>query len=350
MRILIATDAWRPQVNGVVRTYEHLAKQLEAMGHTVFFLTPEQFHTVPCPTYASIRLALPSRRICARFIDAARPDAIHIATEGPVGWMARSYCRRQAIPFTTCFHTSFPEYLAARTIIPKAMTHSVMRRFHNAGAGVMAATGSLVQHLRKEGYERVVPWSRGVDADTFRPRPVRRFGDYPVLLYVGRVAVEKNIEAFLALDVPGTKVVVGEGPALKGLEARYPRTIFAGLQTGKALAECYASADVFVFPSRTDTFGIVLLEAMASGLPIAAYPVMGPVDVVRRGVTGILDNDLSRAVSEAMTLDREVIRREALTFSWERTAEVFVTNLERALQCDPRPVSSARKTRLALSK
>ncbi len=337
MRILIATDAWRPQVNGVVRTYERLTEKLEAMGETVLYLTPEQFKTLPCPTYPSIRLAVPVKATCARFIDAAKPDAIHIATEGPVGWMARGYCKRHDIPFTTSFHTRFPEYLAARTAIPETLTHALLRRFHNAGAGVMAATDTLAKHLQQHGYERVLAWTRGVDTEHFRPRPIRRFGDGPVLLYVGRVAVEKSIGAFLTLDVPGTKVVVGDGPALASLKKQFPNTIFTGLQTGEALAECYASADVFVFPSRTDTFGIVLLEAMASGLPIAAYPVMGPADVVRPDVSGILDDNLATAVRQALMLDRASVRREAMSFSWDHAAHVFLANLERALH--PRPAA-----------
>jgi len=332
MRILVVTDAWRPQVNGVVQTYERLAEAAAAKGAQLIFLTPAHFKTVPCPTYPSIRLALPNVSTCARFIEATRPDAIHIATEGPVGWMARRYCRRRGIAFTTSFHTRFPEYLSSRFFIPEAWTHAVLRRFHNAGAGIMAATDTLAIDLKQRGYQRVMPWTRGVDTNVFRPQPVRRFGDEPVFLYVGRVAIEKNIGAFLALDLPGKKVVVGDGPALASLQQEYPDAVFTGQQRGEALAECYASADVFVFPSRTDTFGIVLLEAMASGLPIAAYPVMGPADVVKRGVSGVLDEDLGVAARQALTLDRANARQEALTFSWDHAAALFLANIERALK------------------
>jgi glycosyltransferase involved in cell wall biosynthesis len=347
VRILVATDAWKPQVNGVVRTYERLTEKLEAMGETVLYLTPDQFNTFPCPAYASIRLAVPDKATCTRFIDAAKPDAIHIATEGPVGWMARAYCKRHKIPFTTSFHTRFPEYLAARTAIPKTLTHRLLRRFHNAGAGVMVATDTLAKHLQQHGYERVMAWTRGVDTEHFRPRPIRRFGDGPVLLYVGRVAVEKSIGAFLAVDVPGTKVVVGEGPALASLKKQFPDTIFTGLQTGEALTECYASADVFVFPSRTDTFGIVLLEAMASGLPIAAYPVMGPADVVRPGLSGILDDNLTAAVRQALKLDRAAVRHEAMSYGWDHAARVFLANIGSALQPRPAVPVAMRQTSLA---
>ncbi len=330
MRILVATDAWRPQVNGVVRTYEQLSRAALVAGDEIVVLSPSDYNTVPCPTYPQIRLALPNVNTTSRRISELRPDAIHIATEGPVGWMTRAYCRRRKLPFTTSFHTRFPEYLSARFQVPEAWTYAVQRRFHNSAAGMMVATPSLAKDLKARGFKRIQSWTRGVDTALFRPRPVRRFGPDPVFLYVGRIATEKNIEAFLSLALPGRKVVVGDGPQLDGLKLRYPDAHFAGEQTGEDLAQCYASADVFVFPSRTDTFGIVLLEAMASGLPIAAFPVTGPRDILRNGVSGILDEDLGNAVVDAQHLDRVVVRANALKFSWTQTYQQFASNIRLA--------------------
>lgn len=343
MRILVATDAWRPQVNGVVRTYERLADEVEPLGSSLAFLTPSDFPTIPCPTYPEIRLALPDQRSCTRQVDALTPDAIHIATEGPVGWMARAYCMRRRIPFTTSFHTRFPEYLSSRFSIPASWVYAIQRRFHNASAGIMVATRSLADDLASRGFKRLVPWTRGVDTTNFRPRSVRRFGDDPVFLYVGRIAVEKNLDAFLKLDLPGRKVVVGDGPLLGTLKRRYPEATFTGDRQGEDLASCYSSADVFVFPSLTDTFGMVLLEAMASGLPIAAFPVTGPIDLVTPGVSGVLAEDLRVAALAALELDREGVRRRALDFSWEFAARMFLANVEAALgaQSDLRPSIAA---------
>lgn len=325
MRILVATDAWRPQVNGVVRTYEHVLARAALYGAEISLLTPDDFLTVPCPSYPEIRLALPGFVRAAEKLDAAGADAVHIATEGPIGLMTRSWCLSNRVPFTTCFHTRFPDYVKARCGFPRRWTYAMLRRFHNAGAGVMVATESLARELESRGFRRLRHWSRGVDTELFRPRPVRQFGtDRPVLLYVGRVAVEKNLEAFLRLDTPGRKVVVGDGPQLGQLRAAHPDVLFTGIKLGHELAACYASADVFVFPSRTDTFGMVLLEAMASGLPIAAYPVMGPIDLVTPGETGCLSEDLGSAVRQALTLDRTRIRRCALAYSWEDATRAFV--------------------------
>ena len=335
MRLLIATDAWHPQINGVVRTYERLAAELTRLDVDVAFLTPSDFRTIPCPTYPEIRLALPRAGLIGSRFAAHRPHAVHIATEGPVGWMARRYCRTHARPFTTSFHTRFPDYVSQRTGIPPSWSWSLERAFHNAGAGMMVATPSLAAELDRRGFTRILPWTRGVDTTLFRPRPARRFGAGPVFLYVGRVAIEKNLEAFLALDLPGRKVVVGDGPALPALRATYPTTHFEGRVAGEALAECYASADVFVFPSRTDTFGMVLLEAMASGLPIAAYPVTGPVDLVQPGVNGVLSSDLGEAARRALTLDRSVIRRMAMSYSWDAAARMFLANIENVLGAVP---------------
>ncbi len=331
MRILVATDAWRPQVNGVVRTYERLEEELQQAGAETVFLTPSEFRSVPCPTYPEIRLAIPGYSHLVKRLAAIKPDAIHIATEGPVGWMTRHWCLSRRVPFTTSFHTRFPEYLYARFCVPPSWTYAIQRRFHNAGAGMMVASRTLAAELEARGFERIMPWSRGVDTEVFTPAPVRLFGNEKVFLYTGRVAVEKNIEAFLRLDLPGRKVVVGAGPMLDTLTARYPDVLFTGKKTGPDLAACYASADVFVFPSLTDTFGIVLLEAMASGVPVAAFPVTGPIDNVVDGVTGILDHDLLRASLAALVLDKAKVREHATSFGWDTTARLFLSNIENAL-------------------
>ena len=330
MRILVATDAWRPQVNGVVRTYERLIEQASRLGAEIDLLEPAEFSSFPAPTYPEIRLAIPGFGVVRRRFAQVRPDAVHIATEGPIGWMARAHCLAHRIPFTTSFHTRFPEYLKPRFGVPETWTYRLLRSFHNAGAGVMVATPSLATELSARGFERILPWTRGVDTCTFAPLPERRFGAGPVFLCVGRVAVEKNLPAFLDLNLPGRKVVVGEGPQLAELRARYPRVTFTGKLTGADLAECYASADVFVLPSRTETFGIVQLEAMASGLPVAAYPVTGPVDLVTPGVTGVLSENLREAALAALTLDKTKIRAKALDYSWENAARLFLANIESA--------------------
>jgi glycosyltransferase involved in cell wall biosynthesis len=330
MRILIATDAWRPQMNGVVRTYETLKAECAVMGHEVEFLTPAGFRTLPCPTYPEIRLALLRRRDAAHAMAVFAPDYVHVATEGPIGLTMRRHCLAIGRPFTTSYHTRFPEYIAARFPVPEAWGYALERWFHNAGVGVMVATPSLLAELRIKGLKRLLPWSRGVDTDVFRPRDVRVFGDGPVFLYVGRVAVEKNIGAFLDLDLPGRKAVVGGGPQLETLRSDHPEVAFTGPLSGEALAEAYASADVFVFPSRTDTYGVVLLEALASGLPVAAFPVTGPLDVVAQGKTGVLDEDLRRAALQALTVDRQTCRDYALTFGWEKCARQFLDNISQA--------------------
>jgi glycosyltransferase involved in cell wall biosynthesis len=330
MRILVATDAWRPQVNGVVCTYERLAQEAARLGAEIDFIKPADFKTFPAPSYPEIRLSIPGFAIFARRFAELQPDAVHIATEGPVGWMARSYCLRRSIPFTTSYHTRFPEYLSPRFGVPQSWTYGALKTFHNAGAGVMVATSSLALELGRRGFERVLPWTRGVDCNLFAPRPTRLFGDGPVFINVGRVAIEKNITAFLDCTLPGRKVVVGDGPQLAYLRARYPDTLFTGKLTGAALAECYSSADVFVMPSLTETFGIVQLEAMASGLPIAAFPVTGPIDVVTPGITGFLSDDLGGAATAALALDRSVVRARALEFSWETVARLFLGNIESA--------------------
>lgn len=335
MRVLIATDAWHPQVNGVVRSLEHLAQEAPAFGAEIAFLTPDAFHTVPMPTYREIRLAFALPWRVRRMIDDLKPDFIHIATEGPIGLSTRHVCLADGHVFTTSYHTRFPEYLAARAPVPERWSYAAIRRFHNAGAATMVSSPTLERDLAARGFRNLMRWSRGVDADVFRPRAQRPHAfPGPVFLYVGRVSVEKNIEAFLSLDLPGTKVIVGDGPARAQLAARYPQAHFLGVKTGDELAAVYASADVFVFPSVTDTFGIVLLEALASGLPIAAFPVMGPVDVVGDSGTGALDHDLRAAALSALEIPRDLCRSHALTFNWRASARQFLDNI-RYVQTSP---------------
>jgi glycosyltransferase involved in cell wall biosynthesis len=328
VRLLIATDAWRPQVNGVVRTLERVSAELQRLGIEVTMLTPSEFPTWPLPTYPEIRLARAWPRTVAAAAASWQPDLVHIATEGPIGFAVRRWCLATGRPFTTSFHTRFPEYLAARAPIPTRLAYAVLRRFHNAGRACMVATESLRRDLEARGFTHLVPWSRGVDADLFRPRDGASLGLIrPVFLFVGRVAVEKNVGAFLGLDLPGSKVVVGDGPALAALKSAHPEAHFLGMKTGEALAEVYAAADAFVFPSRTDTYGIVILEALASGLPVAAYPVPGPADVIGGSGVGVLDADLRTAALKALDIPREACRRFALAQSWEATARQFLTNV-----------------------
>src|SRR5258705_2245750 len=261
MRILVATDAWHPQVNGVVRTLIMMAEAAKAFGVDVSFLTPQSFRTFAMPSYRDLRVALPYPAKIAQLIAEARPDSIHIATEGPIGLLVRRHCRRQGLPFTTSFHTRFPEYISARLPIPESWIWAALRAFHGSSQAVMAATPGLAGELRARGFRNVVLWPRGVDASHFHPRPVDLGLPHRVFLCVGRVAVEKNLEAFLDLDLPGTKVIVGDGPARAALAKKYPQAVFLGARQGEALAEAYAAADVFVFPSKTDTFGLVLLES-----------------------------------------------------------------------------------------
>lgn len=334
MRILIVSDAWHPQVNGVVRTLSMVAEELSSLGHSVEVIGPDRFRTLALPTYASIRVAvLPGRRLAA-IIDAFRPDALHIATEGPLGVAARRYALRRGMAFTTSFHTRFPEYLHARTRLPPAWAYAWLRWFHNAGSAMMVATGSLRRELTARGFRNVRDWTRGVDLARFRPRvPNGMHGDQayprPIFLYVGRVAVEKNLGAFLSLDLPGTKLVVGDGPQRHMLARSYPAAHFVGERHGAALARSYADADVFVFPSLTDTFGLVLLESLASGTPIAAHPVTGPADILENAPPGVgaLDHDLRAAALRALNGDRAACRVHAERFSWRACADVFFANL-----------------------
>jgi glycosyltransferase involved in cell wall biosynthesis len=335
MKILVVTDAWHPQVNGVVRTLGHMAREAGALGSQIEFLAPGEFFTLPMPSYPEIRLALPPPGAVARRLDSVKPDAIHIATEGPLGHAMRRVCIKRGLPFTTSFHTRFPDYLADRLPLPArwttALTWAWLRRFHKPGAAVLAATPTLAKELESRGFKNVRLWPRGVDAQLFRPRgPSTLALPRPIFLTVGRLAVEKNVEAFLALDLPGSKLVVGDGPARASLAKTYPDAVFVGAKQGEALAELYAAADVFVFPSRTDTFGLVLLEALASGVPVAAYPAAAPRDVIGDAPVGALDEDLKRACLEALECSREECRDFALKMTWEESARIFLDHVARA--------------------
>ena len=335
MKILVATDAWHPQVNGVVRTLTMMAKAAKGFGVEVDFLTPQSFRTFALPSYADLRLALPGPAQIAELIEAAGADFIHIATEGPIGFLVRRYCRKRGVPFTTSFHTRFPEYVSARSPIPESWVWTALRWFHGASHAVMAATPALAGELRMRGFHNVVLWSRGVDTSLFHPRHLDLCLPEPVFLCVGRVAVEKNLEAFLDLDLPGTKLIVGDGPARAALERRYPQAVFLGARHGEELAAIYAGADVFVFPSKTDTFGLVLLEALASGLPVAAFPVTGPRDVIGTSPVGALNDDLQEACMQALGIPRQACVEFAAEHTWEASARVFVEHASSVRFVDP---------------
>lgn len=344
MRIVIVSDAWTPQINGVVRTLTTMVAALRSQGHRVLTVTPDCFgRTVPCPRYPDIRLVPWPGRHLSRMIEDFGPQAIHIATEGPLGWAARRWCLRRGVPFTTAFHTRFPEYLQAHAHIPPSWTYAVLRRFHAPARRVMVATQGMDDELRAHGFTNLCRWTRGVDADLFRPRSEMRaappFGDLPrpIFLYVGRVSTEKNIGAFLSMDLPGTKVVVGDGPQRAALQATHPDAVFVGAQQGEDLARHYAAADVFVFPSLTDTFGLVLLEALASGVPVATFPIAGPRDVLAGALTGpqrvgVLAADctpdaLRAAALEALSIPSDPCRAFAATRSWDTSIAQFVGNM-----------------------
>jgi len=328
MKIALVTDAWLPQTNGVVRTLTITAERLSQAGHEVTAITPVDFRTVPCPTYPEIRLSLLAAGRVRRRLDALDPDAVHIATEGPLGLAARRWCLRRGRSFTTSYHTQFPEYVRARVPIPVAVSYAFLRWFHGSAAHTLVATPSMQKALAERGFRNLVLWSRGVDTELFRPRD-ESFLELPrpIWLYFGRVSVEKGIEEFLALDLPGTKLVVGDGPATESLRRKYAGAVFTGYRFGDELARHVAAADVFVFPSRTDTFGLVLLEAMACGIPVAAFPVTGPIDVVVNGVTGVLSEDLRAAALNALHLDRRACREHALRYTWEAATRQFIASL-----------------------
>lgn len=329
MKILLVTDAWHPQVNGVVRTLEEVTRRLAAAGHEVKLVAPSQFFSLPMPSYPEIRLAFAGSHTLGRIIDGFMPEQIHIATEGPLGIAARSACMRRQIAFTTSYHTRFPEYVRARLPVPLSWSYAWMRRFHNAGNGCLVATRSIANELRSHGFSTVIPWTRGVDHALFKPRPDDNLADEkgwtrPVFLNVGRLSVEKNMPAFLDLDLPGTKVVVGDGPLRAQFEERYRDVVFTGSLSGEMLARHYAAADVFVFPSLTDTFGNVLLEALSSGVPVAAFPVPGPLDVIGGSDAGVLDPDLRKAALAALDIQREKALAHSLRFDWDECVRMFV--------------------------
>lgn len=329
MKIIIVTDAWAPQINGVVTTLEKMGEELTALGNEVKYITPESFKTFPCPSYPSIRLAILPKRKVSKIIKAFQPDAIHIATEGPLGQSARKYCINNKLKFTTSYHTQFPEYVRLRAPIPTSWTYAFLRRFHKQASRTMVPTPSQQQRLIEQDFSNVVVWSRGVDTELFHPRP-KEFIDAPrpVSMYMGRVAVEKNIEAFLDLELPGTKYIVGDGPDMTLLKNKYPDVRFTGFKRGIELAQYLSAANVFVFPSLTDTYGLVMLEAMACGVPVAAFPVTGPIDVIVPGKTGVLDNDLKQAVLKALELNSEDCIDYAKQNSWAHCAEIFFNYLQ----------------------
>lgn len=344
MRIALATDAWYPQVNGVVRTLGATVAELTARGHEVELITPDRFRTFPLPGYKSIDIALAPRFAARKLLHAFKPDVVHIATEGPIGWSARGWCKAHGVPFTTAFHTRFPDYVAVRTGISAERFWPLFRLFHRDSQAVLVASASLARELEMRGISRIQPWTRGIDQDLFRPEgpghPLMQDLPKPIMLNVGRVSAEKNLEAFLDLDCPGTKVVVGDGPALESLQRRYPHVVFLGALAGEELSSAYRAADCFVFPSLTDTFGLVVIEALACGVPVAAFPVQGPVDILGmsgRGVAedfpvqvGALSGDLGKAVAAAVTLDRAEAARFARRFTWSHATDQFVAAIESA--------------------
>jgi glycosyltransferase involved in cell wall biosynthesis len=343
MKVMVATDAWRPQVNGVVRTLGSLARATAKLGVEIEFLSPDGFWTFPVPTYPGLRLAVPRRKRIAERIEASRPDAIHVATEGPIGHAVRSYCIRNGRPFTTSYTTRFPEYISARSPIPAQWIYNVLRRFHAAATVTMVATPSLMTELSGRGFSNLGMWTRGVDVDLFRPdRAIDLDFPRPIFMTVGRVAVEKNLPAFLSLDLPGTKVIIGAGPQEAELKRRYPAAKFLGQLDNGILAAHLAAADVFVFPSLTDTFGIVQLEALASGVPIAAFPVTGPKDVIGNNPIGVLNDDLRVACMQALWISREACREFALRYSWENSARQFIGHAHKVA------VGGAREAELAM--
>ena len=343
MKVLIATDAWRPQVNGVVRTLGALARAAAKIGVEIEFLSPDGFWTFPVPTYPGLRLALPRAKTIAARIERAKADAIHIATEGPIGHVVRSYCIKAGRPFTTSYTTRFPEYIAARSPVPESWIYAALRRFHAAATVTMVATPSLMNELSGRGFANLGMWTRGVDVDLFRPdRAIDLDFPRPIFMTIGRVAIEKNLPAFLSLDLPGTKVVIGAGPQQAELKRRFPAAKFLGQLDNRILAAQLAAADVFVFPSLTDTFGIVQLEALASGVPVAAFPVTGPRDVIGNHPVGVLDDDLRVACMQALWISRETCREFALRYSWENSARQFIAHARKvAIAATKQPAAAS---------
>jgi len=333
MKIVMVTDAWEPQVNGVVTTMRNTRNHAEKLGHRVQMITPDQFRSIPCLPYEEIRLSLKPYRKLAQMLDAGQPDVIHVATEGPLGAAANKYCSRHGIPFTTSLHTCFPEYIRMRAPVPLNVSYLYLRNFHSAARTTLVRTATQKVELEKRGFRNLRVWPGAVDTSlfTFRGKDALRL-PRPISMYMGRVSVEKGLDDFLQLDLPGTKVIVGDGPDYNRLVNRYPDAVFTGAKFGEELATILSAADVFVFPSRTDTFGLCMLEAMACGVPVAAYPVPGPLDVVVNRSTGILDWDLKQAVLQALTLDGDACIEYALEHSWEHSTDrllAFQTSIHR---------------------
>ena len=345
MKIALITDAWRPQINGVVTTLQKTSEHLRSFGHTVETFTPDQFNNWPCPSYAEIRLALGCGPKLRKRLRLLQPDAVHIATEGPLGLAGRRYCLDHGIPFTTSFHTRFAEYVNLRFRIPLSWGYAFLRWFHSKSERIMAATPALIDELRQRGFNNPVLWSRGVEVDLFRPRSKGFLdGQRPIFLYAGRVAIEKNLEAFLGLDLPGTKYIVGDGPQRQELEHKYPAARFVGYKLGEEMAQHMADADVFVFPSLTDTFGLVLLEALSCGVPVAAFPVRGPIDVILDERVGRLSDNLQQAALAALALNAEDCRAYALNYAWENCVRQFEGHLAPISRpAEPRPVAWWRR-------
>jgi glycosyltransferase involved in cell wall biosynthesis len=346
MRIALATDAWTPQINGVVTTLKATAAQLTALGHEVRMIHPQGLWCMPCPSYPEIRLALAPGAHVAREMKAFAPHAIHIATEGPLGMAVRRYCRAGGVPFTTSYHTHYPEYLRARWPIPLAVTYAWLRRFHNAAVRTFVSSPTLERQLGDRGFRSLHRWRRGVDLKRFHPHapahPLLQGLPRPVMACVGRLAVEKNLDAFLALKLPGTQLVIGDGPHRASLEARHPQARFLGFRTGEELTQLLGGVDVLAFPSLTDTFGIAMIEALACGVPVAAFPVPGPIDVIEPGVTGVLDADLGAAIAGALTLSRAGCAAGARAFTWEAATAQFLEGLA--------PIPAPLRTRVAASR
>ena len=345
MRIALASDAWAPQINGVVTTLSATMEHLAALGHEVRVINPQELWCLPCPSYPEIRLAIWPGDYVARELKAFRPHAIHIATEGPLGMAVRRYCRARRVPFTTSYHTRYPEYLRARWPLPTKVSYAWLRRFHGAAARTLVSSASLRGQLTERGFRNLHLWRRGVDLKRFHPQPPHplvRDLPRPLMACVGRLAVEKNLDAFLRLEVPGSKVVIGDGPASAALRAAYPRALFTGYRVGAELAQLVASADVLVFPSLTDTFGLAMIEALACGVPVAAFPVPGPLDVLEPGVTGVMQADLVQALRGALALDRRVCRERAAAFTWQAATAQFAAGLE--------PIPTPLRARLAVSR
>jgi glycosyltransferase involved in cell wall biosynthesis len=341
MRVLIATDAWHPQVNGVVRVLDTTVREMQALGHEVKIASPADFPSMPAPFYPEVRLALATARRFGRMAEAFKPHAIHIPVEGPLGLAARRWCIRHGVAFTTSYHTRFGDFFAHRTGINERHVDALQRRFHAPSAALLVQTPRLERELAEAGYRNIRSWTRGVDGDLFKPwRDEPGFDpDFlnvkrPIFMSLGRVSKEKNLEAFLDLELPGTKVVVGDGPQRGSLQARHPDVLFTGAKKGDDVARHFSAADVFVFPSRFDTFGLVLLESLACGTPVAAFPVRGPADVITSPEAGVLNEDLKAAALAALTLDRGKARAFALRHTWRAATEQFLSHLVPASAAD----------------